>query len=386
MLIKQKKDRTALPGEEEKVSVPMIDLKIQYNSLRKEIENTLRDIMESGHFVLGAHVKELEKKVAEYHGVKYAVSLASGTDALHLCLRALDIKKGDEVITTPFTFIAAAEAIVYVGATPVFADIDEHTLNIDPSKIKEKITSKTRAIIPVHLFGYPADMEAIMDIAGENNLKVIEDCAQSFGAIYQDNAVGSIGDAGCFSFYPSKNLGAYGDGGMMITDNPEIYERVSLLRNHGSTESYRHGFIGYNSRLDEIQAAILNIKLKYIDTYNRKRRELAQQYSAVIKNAGGSIHCPLEKPGIVPVYHQYTIRSPGRAAIQKALKDNSISSVIYYPLPLHLQEAFKYLGYGENDFPASETASKEVVSLPMYPELEPETVRFIAEIVVKAVR
>lgn len=385
MAIQQKADRKT-EAEKEKIPIPMLDLKAQYKDLSHKIEKVLQEILESGHFVLGTHVKALEKEVAEYHKIKYAISLASGTDALHLSLRALGINEGDEVITTPFTFIAAAEAIVYVGATPVFADIDRQTLNIDPVKIKEKITPKTKAIIPVYLFGHPANMEEIMNIARKHNLKVIEDCAQSFGAKYKGSTVGSIGDMGCFSFYPSKNLGAYGDGGMMITNTLELYEKVKLLRNHGSIAPYKHGFIGYNSRLDEIQAAILRIKLKCVDMYNQKRRELAHHYTSIIKNVNVAVQCPPEIPDIIPVYHQYTIRSPQRATIQKALKDNSISSVVYYPLPLHLQEAFKYLGYKENDFPESEAAAKEVLSLPIYPELESEKVEFIAETVVKAVQ
>jgi dTDP-4-amino-4,6-dideoxygalactose transaminase len=365
------------------IPIPMLDLKVQYRELKDEIESTIKGILESGHFVLGVHVHSLEKEIAQYHNVKYAVSLASGTDALHLCLKALDIKEGDEVITTPFTFIATAEAIAYVGATPVFADIDRNTLNMDPAKIREKITPKTRAIIPVHLFGLPSDMDEIMDIARKHNLKVIEDCAQSFGATYKGRYVGSIADAGCFSFYPSKNLGAYGDGGMVITNDREIYERIKLLRNHGSKGSYKHDFIGFNSRLDEIQAAILRIKLRHIGRYNQKRRALAEIYTSII---GKMAQCPPELPDRKHVYHQYTIRSQKRTKIKKALDSNSISSVIYYPIPLHLQNAFKYLGYKINDFPESEAAAKEVISLPIYPELEPEKVRFIAETVVGAIQ
>ncbi|TNF55486.1 DegT/DnrJ/EryC1/StrS family aminotransferase [bacterium] len=363
----------------------MLDLRAQSQELKYEIENALKEILESGHFVLGEHVKNLEQEVAAYHNVKHAVSLASGTDSLHLCLKALGIKEGDEVITTPFTFIATAEAITYVGATPVFADIDKHTLNIDPLSIKEKITSKTRAIIPVHLFGYPADMQEIMNIAQQNNLGVIEDSAQAFGAKHRGKAVGSIGDTGCFSFYPSKNLGGYGDGGIMVTKSKEIYEKVMLYRNHGTTGPYKHSFIGYNSRLDEMQAAIIRIKLKKIDEYNQKRRDLAEIYTSILSKTGGVIQCPPESPDMYHVYHQYTVRVPRREEIQRVLKEHSISSVVYYPLPLHLQEAFKNLGYGEGDFPVCEAVAKDVLSLPMYPELDPGAARYVAETVVKAV-
>ncbi len=379
MAIHQKANKGA-PATMEKAPIPMLDLRAQYKSLGQEIETAFREILQSGHFVLGAHVEALEKEIAGYHNVKFAVSLASGTDALHLSLRALGIKEGDEVITTPFTFIASAEAIAYVGATPVFADIDRKTLNIHPSQIKNKITTKTKAIIPVHIFGQPSDMDEIMDIAKKHNLKVIEDCAQAFGAQYKNMHVGSIGDTGCFSFYPSKNLGAYGDGGIMITNNPEIYEKVRLLRNHGTTAPYRHSFIGYNSRLDEIQAAILRIKLRHVDAYNQKRRKLAEIYTSLLSNV---VQCAAELPDRMHVYHQYTIRSPRKPEIKKALQENSISSVIYYPVPLHLQDAFKYLGYKKNDFPESESAANEVLSLPIYPELEPEKVKFIAETILK---
>ncbi|MBI4698518.1 MAG: DegT/DnrJ/EryC1/StrS family aminotransferase [Nitrospirae bacterium] len=364
-----------------KTPIPMLDLTAQFNALRPEIENAVKQILESGHFILGANVEALEKEIAGYHNVKYAVSLASGTDALHLSLRAVGIKEGDEVITTPFTFIAAAEAIAYVGAIPVFADIDKDTLNIDPSQIEKKITSKTKAIIPVHLFGLPADMDEIMNMARSYDLKVIEDCAQAFGARYKDKAAGSIGDAGCFSFYPSKNLGAYGDGGMLITNDQGIYEKVRLLRNHGSASAYNHSFIGYNSRLDEIQAAILRIKLRHIDSYNQTRAGLAKLYTSAISSV---VQCPVEKDDRNHVYHQYTIRTNKRAEIKKALEDNAVSSVVYYPIPLHLQQAFSYLGHKKNDFPESDAAASDVLSLPIYPELPPEKVAYIANILLKA--
>ncbi len=363
-------------------TIPMLDLKEQYYSIRDEIEKALHDISESGHFILGPNVTAFEEEVAAYHGVKYAIGVASGTDALHLALKAAGIKEGDEVITSPFTFIATAEAIAYEGAVPVFVDIDKETFNIDTNKIEEKITSKTKAILPVHVFGLPAEMDKIMDIAKRHDLKVVEDCAQSFGAKYKGRSTGSIGDAGCFSFYPSKNLGAFGDGGIITTDDKGIYEDARMLRNHGSAGGYRHKFIGYNSRLDEYQAAILRIKLRHIDTYNQKRRDIARLYTSHIC---GAVQCPSEIDHTEHVYHQYTFRSLERDNIRKKLADNSASSVVYYPIPLHLQEAFSYLGYKEGDFPESEAAANEVLSLPMYPEMEMEKVEFISRVILDTI-
>lgn len=365
-----------------KTVIPMLDIKAQHEPLKEEIKQALKDILDSGQFILGPNVKAFEQEISAYFKVDHAAALASGTDALYLCLKALDIKDGDEVITTPFTFIATAEAITYVNAVPVFVDINRHTLNIDISKIESRITSKTKAIIVVHLFGQSADMDEIMELANKYKLKVIEDCAQAFGASYKGHAVGSIGDAGCFSFYPSKNLGAYGDGGLMITGHEEVYEKVRLLRNHGTIAPYRHSFIGYNSRLDEIQAAILRIKLRHIDEYNRKRNDLARIYTSILNS---TVQCPVEMTDRSHVYHQYTIRTPLRDRISTVLKDSNISSVVYYPLPLHLQEAFHYLGYRKGDLPESESAAEEVLSIPIYPELEHEKAESIAEVILKAV-
>jgi len=361
----------------------MLDIKAQHGPIKEEIKQALKDILDSGHFILGPNVKLFEQEVASYYNVEHAVGLASGTDALYLCLKALDIKRGDEVITTPFTFIATAEAITYVGATPVFVDIDRYTLNMDVSKIEEKITLKTKAIIVVHLFGQPADMDEITELARKYNLKIIEDCAQSFGARYKGRHIGTISDAGCFSFYPSKNLGAYGDGGMMITSRNEIYENVNLLRNHGTVAPYRHRFIGYNSRLDEIQAAILRIKLKHIDEYNRNRRKLANIYTSILD---GVVQCPLEFQDRTHVYHQYTIRTQERDKVAAILRENNISSVVYYPVSLHMQEAFNYLGYKKGDLPESESAADEVLSIPIYPELEPEKAEYIGNVILKALK
>ena len=358
--------------------IPMIDLKKQFQEIKDEVSNVLTSILESSQYVLGPKVSEFEKKIADYHGVKEAIGVASCTDALHLSMDALGIGEGDEVITTPFTFFATVEAILYTGATPVFVDIEGDTLNMDVNLIEVNITKKTKAILPVHLFGHPADMRKILNIAKKRRLKVIEDCAQSFGAEVDGRKVGSFGDAGCFSFYPSKNLGGYGDGGMIILNNSKVAETIRELRNHGSRDSYRHKRVGFNSRLDEIQAGILLVKLMRIDEYNRKRRQNAAIYNNLLSD---KIRCPAEKEGAYHVFHQYTILSPKRDEIQQRLKENGISSVVYYPLPLHLQRALKFLGYRRGDFPVAEKAAREVLSLPIYPELEESTVVRIAKII-----
>jgi len=365
------------------MKIPMVDLRAQFWGIEVEIKEKIEEILESTRFILGPNLDELEKEVASYYGVMYAVGLASGTDALHLSLRAIGIGKGDEVITTPFTFIATAEAISYTGAMPVFVDIDPKTFNIDSSRIEEKITSKTKAILPVHLFGLPAEMDPIVSIAKRYNLKVIEDSAQAFGAEYRGRKVGTFGDTGCFSFFPSKNLGCYGDGGMLITNNREIAIKTKALRNHGSYVRYHHSEIGFNSRLDEIQAGILRIKLKRIDEYNRMRRNNALLYKEGLKDL--PIILPEELPDTYHVYNQFTIRSEKRDAIRDALNQNDIASMIYYPLPLHLQEVYRDLGYKEGDLPESEKASKEVISLPIYPELTEGQIAEICDLIKKAV-
>jgi dTDP-4-amino-4,6-dideoxygalactose transaminase len=347
--------------------IPMIDLKKQFQEIREEVMEMLAGILDSSQYILGPRVAEFEKKVAAYHGMSDSVGVASGTDALHLSLKSLGIGRGDEVITTPFAFFATAEAILYTGALPVFTDVEKETMNIDPAKIEASITDRTKAILPVHIFGHPADMHAITDIANKHNLKIVEDCAQSFGAEIDGKKVGSFGDAGCFSFYPSKNLGAFGDGGMIVLDSSSVAEKARKLRNHGSPGAYRHESVGFNSRLDEIQAGILLIKLKRIDTYNRLRRQKASLYNELLAN---NILRPVERPRMTPVYHQYTIRSSKRDQIKDVLNNKGISSVIYYPVPLHLQEAVSYLGYKKGDFPVAEAVAGEVLSLPMYPELD----------------
>jgi dTDP-4-amino-4,6-dideoxygalactose transaminase len=361
----------------------MVDLKIQYAAIRDEVAGAVHDVIESTHFILGPQGKALEEAIAAYHGVKYAVAMASGTDALHLALLAAGVKRGDEVITTPFTFIATAEAVSYVGAAPVFVDIDPVTYNIDISKIEAAITKKTKAIIPVHLYGAPADMDGLMQLAKKHGLNVIEDCAQSFGAEYHGRKTGVFGDIGCFSFFPSKNLGAYGDGGMVVTDDAKLAEHMQSLRNHGSRVRYYHDEIGYNSRLDEIQAAILRIKFRHIDEYNAKRRNNAFLYNKFFDGTG--IQTPSEQQGTKHVFHQYTIRVKNRDAVKQKLDvGNVTSSMIYYPVPLHMQAAYKDLGMKPGSLPKAEQAAQEVLSLPMYPELTEEQIRLVVDAVKKA--
>jgi dTDP-4-amino-4,6-dideoxygalactose transaminase len=359
--------------------IPMVDLKRQYHSLKKEIDLAVSDVLEQTQFILGPNVGLLEKEIAAYHQLPQAIGVANGTDALLLALRACGIKEGDEVITTPFTFIATAEVIALLKAIPVFADICPDTFNIDPGRIAEKITSKTKAVIPVHLFGHPADMDPIMELAAKYNLKVIEDCAQAFGAKYKDRAVGTIGDCGCFSFFPSKNLGAYGDGGMVVTRGEEIARQVKILRNHGSSERYHHQEVGYNSRLDEIQAAILRVKLKYIDEFNRARQRNATAYCAAIN--GKNIILPSAAAGCQHVYHQFTIRVQNRATLARSLAEKGIASAVYYPVPLHQQEVFLKLYNISPKLPQSEACAGEVLSLPMFPELTNEEIQLIARVI-----
>lgn len=357
--------------------IPMVDLKRQYLALKPEIDAAIQDVLTSTQFILGPQVSGLEADVSRYLGVPHSLGVASGTDALLLALRAAGIGPGDEVITTPFTFIATAEVVALLHAVPVFADIDPATFNIDPRKIREKITKKTRAVIPVHLFGHPADMDPIMELAREFDLKVIEDCAQAFGAEYKGKKVGSIGDFGCFSFFPSKNLAGYGDGGMISTSGEDSFRKIALLRNHGSAVRYYHEVVGYNSRLDELQAAVIRVKLKRIDEFNKGRRDAARQYKRHISK--DAVILPGEAGGCLHVYHQFTVRSPKRDLIMKTLEGRGIASAVYYPVPLHLQEAFA--GLPGEGLAAAEKASAEVLSLPMFPEISEEEILRVSEAV-----
>jgi dTDP-4-amino-4,6-dideoxygalactose transaminase len=360
--------------------ISIVDLKAQYESIEEEINEAIQGVLESSHFILGPNVEVLEREVAEYCECRYGVGVASGTDALRLSLHALGIGLGDEVITTPFTFIATANTICHTGATPVFVDIDPKTYNIDPTRIEKTITERTKAVLPVHLYGQPSDMGSIMEIAGRYGLRVIEDCAQAIGAEYKGRRVGSFGDLGCLSFYPTKNLGAYGDGGMVVTNNPEIAERVDVLRRQGSRVKYHAEVLGFNSRLDELQAAILRVKLRHLDEWIGMRRQRAYRYNELLSDL--AVVTPCESDSVRHVYYLYTIRALRRDELRHHLKQRGISTMVYYPLSLHRQKLYGDLGYAKVSLPQSERAEREVLSLPMYPELREEQV----ETVVGAIR
>ncbi|MCW8828996.1 MAG: DegT/DnrJ/EryC1/StrS family aminotransferase, partial [Gammaproteobacteria bacterium] len=359
--------------------IPMVDLKGQYLDIKDEIDQGLLQALEATQFILGPNVRAFEEEAAGYLGASHAVGCASGTDALHLALIAAGVGEGDEVITTPFTFIATAEAILYVGAKPVYVDIDEKSMNIDVNQIEDAITPKTRAILPVHLFGQPADMAVIQSIADKHNLVVVEDCAQSFGADIDGKQTGSMGIAGCFSFFPSKNLGCFGDGGLITTNDEKIAEHLRVLRNHGSWQRYHHSELGFNSRLDELQAVILRAKLKRIDQYNEGRRRVAHRYSAALAEMDGTT--PPHEDGIgTHVYHQYTLLSEKRDQIMAALQAQQIACAVYYPIPLHQQEVFAEMCQGVS-LPVTEKVASQCMSLPVYPELEDDKVDQILEVI-----
>ena len=347
--------------------IPILDLKAQYAAIEQEIDAAIKEILLSAQFILGPAVRELEQRVAAYCRCKHGVGVASGTDALRLTLTALGIGSADEVITTPFTFIATANTISHCGARPVFVDIDPRTYNIDPTAIEAAITERTKAIVPVHLYGQPVDMDPIMELAEMHGLYVIEDAAQAIGARYKGRRIGSMGHAACLSFYPTKNLGAYGDGGMVVTNDAALVEQVDVLRRQGSKKKYHAEVLGFNSRLDSLQAAILGVKLKHLDGWNKGRQRAAQRYNELLADL--PVTTPYESPDVYHVYHQYTVRAPQRDALAAYLKQHGIGTMIYYPVPLHLQGLYASLGYGEGSLPESEKASREVLSLPMYPEL-----------------
>ena len=353
-------------------SIPLVDLKAQMSSIKPEIDEAIQRVLSHTGFIGGKEVSDFELAFAEFCGVDYAVGVASGTAALQLVLEAADIGDGDEVITTPFTFFATGEAIAQAGATPVLVDIDSSTLNIDPAKIEEKITSRTKAIIPVHLYGRPAEMDAIRKIADENSLLVIEDSAQAHGASYKGQTAGSMGDAGCFSFYPSKNMGAYGDAGIVVCKNAELADRIRRLSNHGRSGKYEHSEIGWGYRLDALQAAILGVKLKYIDQWNEARRVAAARYDKLLSDQSNVVPIAAPVDGVEHVYHVYAVRSADRDALAVHLGEYGVQTVIHYPIPQHLQPAFAKYGWEVGDYPESESASDEVLSLPLYPEISQE--------------
>lgn len=365
--------------------IPIVDLKRQYKQTGEEVEKAVIEVLRSGYYILGPNTKALENEFASYLSVKHAIGLNSGTDALHLALRALDIGKGDEVITVAFTFVATTESIEIVGATPVFVDIDPDTFNMDVKQIESKITPKTKAIMPVHLYGQPADMDAIMDIAKRHNLYVIEDCCQAVGATYKGKKVGSFGDIGAYSFFPTKNLGGMGDGGMAVTNSDYLKDRMVALRNHGGAVRYHHDEIGVNSRLDEIQSAVLRVKMNYIDGWNKMRREVAHRYTELFKDCPDVV-TPKELDDTYCVYHQYTIKVPNRDAVQKMLQENGVGAMIYYPIPLHMQKVHAHLGYKMGDLPHTEKNTECVMSLPMFAELTAEEQKEIADKVKDAIK
>jgi dTDP-4-amino-4,6-dideoxygalactose transaminase len=362
-----------------KATMPFLDLKAQFASIRREIFEAVTRVLESQHFILGPEVEAFEREISALTGCSHTIACASGSDALILALLALEIGRGDEVITTPFTFVASAGSIVRVGAKPVFVDIDAETFNISPLAIKKAITSRTRAILPVHLFGLSAEMNEINEIAAEHGIAVIEDAAQAIGARYHGRAVGSLGVMGCFSFFPSKNLGGAGDGGLVTTHNAALDERLRLLRVHGARKKYEYELLGMNSRLDALQAAILRVKLPHLEHWATGRRRNAERYRELFHEfrLEAMIKAPLTPPGFTHAYNQFTIRVREREALREHLHTRSIPTEVYYPKPLHLQKAFAHLGHKHGDFPESEAAGDEVLSLPIYPELTDEQQRSV---------
>jgi len=347
--------------------VPLLDLKAQYVTIKDEVLAAVSEVLESQRCIGGPKITELEEKIAAICDCSFAVGLSSGTDAILNTLMSLDIGAGDEVITTPFTFFATVGCIARTGAKPVFVDINPKTYNINPDLIESVVTEKTKAVMPVHLFGQMADMNPIMEIANKHNLAVIEDAAQSITSTYKGKKAGSMGTAGCFSFFPSKNLGAAGDGGMIVTNDEKLYDRLAIMRNHGSKPKYYHSYIGGNFRLDPIQAAVLLVKLPHLDKWSEARRQNAAYYNK--KFEGTIVQTPYISENCVTIYNQYVIRVPRRDELVGYLRENNIGCEIYYPVPMHLQQCFKNLGYKQGSFPESEKAAKEVLALPTYPEL-----------------
>ncbi len=360
------------------MNVPLLDLKAQYKAIKAEVDAAVVEVFESQHFILGPKVDQCEKAIGAYSGCSYGIGVSSGSDALLICLMAENIGPGDEVITTPYTFFATAGAIARVGATPVFVDIDRRTYNLDTSQIESKITGRTRAIIPVHLYGQMAEMDAVMRVAHQHGLVVIEDAAQAVGAENKGRRAGSIGHYGCFSFFPSKNLGGAGDGGMVVTNDANRAEKLKVLRGHGSKPKYHHKLVGGNFRLDAIQAAVVSAKLPHLDEWTAARQRNAKRYDELFQEA----NLPVGMPAVVTdrhIFNQYVIRVAKRDQLQDHLQKNGVGTEVYYPVPMHLQECFAYLGHAVGQFPESERAAKETLALPIHPELTESQGQFVVE-------
>lgn len=360
------------------MNVPLLDLKAQYASIKAEVDAAVADVFESQHFILGPKVEQCEKAIAAYSNCSHAIGMSSGSDALLACLMAENIGHGDEVITTPYTFFATVGAISRLGATPVLVDIDPATYNINVAQIASKITNKTRAIIPVHLYGQMADMDAVMDLAKAHNLVVIEDAAQAIGAEYKGRRAGSIGHYGCFSFFPSKNLGAAGDAGLVVTNDAQRAEKLKCLRGHGAKPKYYHRIVGGNFRLDAIQAAVVSAKLPHLDQWTAARQRNAKRYDQLLGEAG----LPIDLPAVVAsrhIFNQYVVRVSGRDELQAFLQKKGVGTEVYYPVPMHLQECFAYLGHKAGAFPESERAAKETLALPIYPELTAAQAQYVVD-------
>ena len=364
------------------MKVKLLDLVPQYEAIRDEIEEAIEAVLAGQQFILGASVRDFEREFARYCGTRFAVGVASGSDAILLSLMACGTGEGDEVITTPYTFFSTVSSITRLGAKPVLVDIDPSTYNMDPEPLGEALTPRTRAVVPVHLFGQSADMDPILEIVSGKDIAVIEDACQSIGALYRGRKVGSIGKTGCFSFFPSKNLGGFGDGGMVTTDDEDLMRRLSSLRVHGSSKRYYHEEVGINSRLDALQAAVLRVKLGHLDRWNEGRRRNAARYGDGLKGFD-AVEPAAEAPYGKSVYNQYVIRAERRDGLMEFLRERDVGCEIYYPLPLHQQECFAFLGYSEGDFPESERAAAETLGLPVYPELEPEQIDYVIETIGK---
>ncbi len=360
------------------MKVPFLDLKAQHATIQDEISAALQEVIDNTSFAGGPQVKRFEENFARFCQCDHAIGVGSGTDALWMAFLGLNIGQGDEVITSPSTFIATAEAISFCGATPVFVDIDKQTYNLDPSLIEAAITSRTKAIVPVHLFGQPADMGPIMEIARKHGLYVVEDACQAHGATYTGRPAGSLSDAGCFSFYPGKNLGAYGEAGAVVTNNQKLAEKLRMFRDHGQRKKYYHSIVGWNARMDGFQGAVLDIKLPHLPAWTDARRNNARLYNELLKNLS-ELTLPFEAHNVQHVYHVYAIRAQNRDALIESLSEQGITCGIHYPVPLHMQEAYHFLGYDEGDFPVAETSAREFVSLPMFPELPEASIHYVAD-------